>query len=333
MTSNRVLDLANFFYNQLYNNESMGLRNFFFGTSDDYKCEHLIKYDGRSIAIEGVSYGNIQVGKVGIERKLVQAASHALMLLDASQYSLCTSIKNINNKEERDSLTRLMIEDKVRSEKIIQTLAALSIDPQSKQLQDTLGTLIISYSERASKIEETQPKVSPTEKQLSINSLEIGAETIVERVKDLERSSPELKKQVIDESTDGMREKSTVQPTKSEEGLDELGNALIALRKEYTDVIMHKQSVSDLFQKLAPYLQQITSDSEIKDLIGKYYADALNNYLINLSNEIESYDNAMQLGGEQRKYAADEAERKIKLVTYHVLAKLDEIHSYLKRKS
>ena len=93
--------------------------------------------------------------------------------------------------------------------------------------------MIISYSERASQIEEKQPKVSPTEKQLSINSLEIGAEMIVERVKDLERSSPELKKQVIDESIDGMREKSTCNRlTKSEEGLDELGNALIALRKE-----------------------------------------------------------------------------------------------------
>ena len=138
MTNYRVLDLANFFYNRLYNNEAMGLRNFFFGTSDDYKCEHLIKYDGRSIAIEGVIYGNIQVGKVGIERKLVQAASHALMLLDASQYSLCTSIKNINNKEERDSLTKLMIEDKVRSEKIIQTLAGYLLTPRASNYKTLL---------------------------------------------------------------------------------------------------------------------------------------------------------------------------------------------------
>ena len=43
-----------------------------------------------------------------------------------------------------------------------------------------------------------------------------------------------------------------------------------------------------------------------------------------------AYDRALQFGGEAGKRDADEAERKIKLVTYQLLAKMDDIYSYLK---
>src|SRR5215203_2642616 len=79
---------------------------------DHMTCERLVKnYDGKSIQIAGLNFGGFELGKFGIEHKLLQTVSHALMLLDASQYDLCTSIKNMQDKETREKYIRLMTDD------------------------------------------------------------------------------------------------------------------------------------------------------------------------------------------------------------------------------
>src|ERR671910_1630726 len=108
------------------------------------KCEHLIKYDRTKVQISGLSLGDYKLGEFGIDPKLLQAASHALMLLDATQYDLCITIKGITDNKLRDFYYKKMVDDKIRSQNIIRVIASLSMDPKSKQLQDTLKDLIIS---------------------------------------------------------------------------------------------------------------------------------------------------------------------------------------------
>src|SRR5688500_12734501 len=122
------------------------------GRSDQYNdnvdinCERLVKnYDGKSIEISGLNFGGIQLGKFGMEPKLLQAVSHALMLLDSSQYDLCNSIKNIRDKDVREKYIKLMTDDKLAAQRIFQALAGLLINPESTQMQDAVKETLLSY--------------------------------------------------------------------------------------------------------------------------------------------------------------------------------------------
>ena len=78
--------------------------------NDDIICERLVKkIDVISIEIAGLNFGGFQLGKFGIEPKLLQTVGHALMLLDASQYDLCNSIKNIKDEETRQKYELIFV--------------------------------------------------------------------------------------------------------------------------------------------------------------------------------------------------------------------------------
>lgn len=175
---------------------------------NEIECERLIKYDGRKIEISGVELGNFKLGKFGIERTLLQAASHALMLLDASQYNLCKSIKGIGDEERRIKYYNLMMDDQIHSQKIYRAIAALSVSPESKQLQDALKNLLLSSlltsERRALEIEQTPDLVSevkPNTDIISENSLEIEQTPLSQKLANLQQSYPEVEKQIIASSS------------------------------------------------------------------------------------------------------------------------------------
>ena len=71
---------------------------------DKMECSHLIKYNGTNLEISGLSFQGVQLGKLAIEQKLLQAVSHALMIIDASQYHFCQAVKNAPDEESKKKL-------------------------------------------------------------------------------------------------------------------------------------------------------------------------------------------------------------------------------------
>ena len=91
-----------------------------------------------------MNISNTTLPKFGIEPKLLQTASHALMLLDAYQYDVCLSIRNINNLEKRQEYVEKITDAKIRAEGIIYALVAISINPNSHELQDAFKERLLS---------------------------------------------------------------------------------------------------------------------------------------------------------------------------------------------
>ena len=123
----------------------------FGGNNEGITCQRLVKYQNNSIEFSGVNISNITIGKFGIEPKLVQAASHALMLLDAYQYDVCLSVSNIEDRNERQKYVKKITDAKIRAEGIIHALAAMSISPNSPELLEIVrqGLFSSSYSQYA----------------------------------------------------------------------------------------------------------------------------------------------------------------------------------------
>lgn len=66
------------------------------------------------------------------------------MLLDASQYDLCNSIKNIKDKDSQEKYIKLMTDDKLAAQRIFRALAGLLINPESTQMQDAVKETLLS---------------------------------------------------------------------------------------------------------------------------------------------------------------------------------------------
>jgi hypothetical protein len=161
---------------------------------DEIRCEHLVRYDGIHVNVAGIKIENFSVGQVSVERNILQAAFHALMLLDASQYDLCLAIKGLMDRGLRESYQKKMIDDKIRSQKIIQAIASLSISPESELLQTALKNLLLPVLEIEEEMEKSklQQKPEPTDEKLSDNSLEIEDTTLKDKLQKLPLESPNM---------------------------------------------------------------------------------------------------------------------------------------------
>jgi hypothetical protein len=128
------------------------------------------------------------------------------MLLDAAQYDLCIAIKGIADSKLRDSYYKKMIDDKIRSQNIIRVIASLSMDPKSKQLQDTLKDLIISNQQIDIEIEEEMKKSNlsqqpePTDQKILGNSIEVGTSSFKDKMQQM--CAAPLKPDKVKEQTD-----------------------------------------------------------------------------------------------------------------------------------
>ena len=171
------------------------------GGRNDLKCEHLVKFDGTKIEITGLSLGNFKLGSLGIEPTLIQAAGQSLMMLDASQYSLCQKVKGAPDEETKKKYYTMMMDDLLRAQGIYRAIATLSLNPTSQVLQGTVKELLLSSltttGQRAVEIENSEVS-STVERNSSLpseNSLEIGNTSLDQKVSELKQSYPELKKQ------------------------------------------------------------------------------------------------------------------------------------------
>lgn len=160
------------------------------------ECKYLIKHYGRSGEASGISIPQVQLGRVAIEPKLLQAASQALELIDASQYHFCESLKNAPDDESRRKYYDLMMEDKMRAQDIIFGLAAFTINPQSKDVEKGLMKMLLQNHSRVLQIEENpEIKVNAEPEHEKIqDKIEITSTSFRDKISELEQAQPHYTK-------------------------------------------------------------------------------------------------------------------------------------------
>jgi hypothetical protein len=158
--------------------------------SNKMECSHLIKYNGTNLEISGLSFQGVSLGKLAIEQKLLQTVSHALMLIDGAQYHFCQAVKNAPDEESKKKYYDLMMQDKVRSQDIWMGLAALTISPDSKEVEESLIKMILQNHNRALQVEQGQ-EIHISKEQIEVdtpNTVEIGSTSLNQKIMDLEKS-------------------------------------------------------------------------------------------------------------------------------------------------
>jgi hypothetical protein len=143
---------------------------------DGLQCERMVKYDGMKIEISGIDVSGYKLGKVGVERTLLQTVSHSLMLLDFAQYDLCTKIRGLSDAKTREEYNVKMVDAAFGKQAIIVSLAGLLANPTSKELQDALKTTLISSKQRVIQIEREPDLILnlKSNQVLSEDAIEIG---------------------------------------------------------------------------------------------------------------------------------------------------------------
>lgn len=122
----------------------------------------------------------------------MQAASQALELIDASQYHFCEAVKNAPDDESKKKYYDLMMEDKMRAQDIIFGLAALTINPQSKDVEQGIIKMLLQNHNIALQIEEdAEIKVNPepTDENTQ-DKIEINSTSFRDKISELENSHP-----------------------------------------------------------------------------------------------------------------------------------------------
>lgn len=137
----------------------------FWGGKKEPKCEHLVKYNGRTLEVLGINYGDFQIGRVATESKLVQSAIESLMLLDAAQYHRCITISNISDERIRNQEYLEMSKDGAKFQRIVHAIISLSHNPNSEQLQGALKSLLLDTESRVEAIKESSQALLPQKKQ------------------------------------------------------------------------------------------------------------------------------------------------------------------------
>jgi hypothetical protein len=325
---------------------------------DEMTCERLVKnYDGKSIQIAGLNFGGFELGKLGIEPKLLQTVSHALMLLDASQYDLCTSIKNMRDKDTREKYIRLMTDDKLAAQRIYRALAGLLINPQSTQMQDTVKDTLLSSlkstesrvadlenSNLLSKVQQQQQQqqlppptssLPPDHTTTTQSPIEIGNTSFKERIDDLKQSYAEIsndnkqqQKSIESSSTVGVSKTVTTvaqdEKKSLKKELEDIDSAIVALNNEYTNSLIKGLNVVEFWDKLGGVLQQLTADIQYRKAIGSTNAEALDRIVIKIAAKVNEFKEADDLGNTIK---ASIAKKEIMLYFGQVFRRMDDIYS------
>jgi hypothetical protein len=313
------------------------------GTVYDTKnieCHRIVKsYDGKSIQIAGLNFGNIQLGKLGIEPKLIQAASQALLILDASQYDLCSSIQNLTSEEERQQYVKRMIEDKLQSQKIYRALAALSLNPQGDEMQQAVKTLVsnlldsqqrtqeLEGSQVLSKVQQREHSQANITKELPESSIEVGFQTFGEKIEEVNKSQSVLNNTVPNRTVPEKPFKSKASPLTDEQTkkeMDEIKQVIVALNDEYIDNKIEGQlDVESFWRKLGRVIQELTENRKYREIIGRVNTDILDRNVIKITNKLKVYREANAIEDEIR---AKVAHNETELYIGQIFRILDDIY-------
>lgn len=315
---------------------------------DDIRCQRIVKsYTGNSIEISGLSIGNIQLGKLGIEEKILQTASQALLLLDASQYDLCMSIKNLTDLNLKQQYIKKMIDDKFQAQKIYRALAALSLNPQGIPMQEALRDIVsslLAVEQRTKELEESNilsrvqqqqaqsiPSItSSPSTNLSANTqspVEMGNNQFKENIGEARRQSdPTTTKAVVGKVrvTRFLKDDHLDEQTSKE--IDDIRQIVLALNDEYMNCkIEGKLDVDEFWsKKLGRAVQELTRNRGYRNIIGGINADILDRNIIKITGKIKEFREANAI---EDKTKASVCRNEAELYIDSIFRILDDIYS------
>ena len=236
--------------NEIYN-MSFFQRN----RNNEINCQNLIKFDGKNIQLYGIDVGGLQLGQFKYGTEVLQTAGHALMLLDAHQYQLCTLINSIEDKKIKDNYLIKIIDEKIKAQGIIQVIASLSLNPQSKDLQETLKNLILSNRQKVIDLEKDIGN-STIKQQKLLNSNNINGESI-----DIGNSSFEEKMKEMDSIV--LSSDNVIIDSKSLQFYQSLLDNLKRSHETFLNQIIFRDQLMELLEN--------DKRKEIQDILNKNY--------------------------------------------------------------
>jgi hypothetical protein len=287
------------------------------------ECRRIVKsYDGHSIEISGLNVGKIQLGKFGIEPKVLQTASQALLILDASQYDLCMSIKNLTDQSIKQDYVKKMVDDKFQAQKIYRALAALSLNPQGTAMQESVRDLVSSLlgvEQRTKELEESNvlskvqqqqgpPVPSTTTSPSSSTStklespVEIGNKSFKEKIEEVKRESKATTKPTAEKVrvSGVLKDEQLDEQTRKE--MDDIRKIILALNDEYMDSKIEGQLDVDEFwtRRLGRAVQELTRNRRYRKVIGSVNADILDRNIIKISGKVKEIRDAHGIEAQTR---------------------------------
>lgn len=312
------------------------------------ECHRMVKrFDGNSIEISGINIGKFQLGKLGIEPKLIQAASQALLILDASQYDLCESIRGLGNQELKQGYQQKMIDDKLQAQRIYRALAALALNPQGEQLQEAIkmlfsdllsseqrtkeleGSDILSRPQQDISMQSTSPSsVTSSTTQNNANnkdsdsSIEIGKETFQNRIEEIKQSDLASKYLISRHAPTNLSRNDEVKKK-----MEEIKQTIVALNDKYTeDKINGQLDVKSFWPKLGRIIQELLSDPQYREVIGGVNVEILDATTIKITNKIKQANQAHAIeDSTEERIAYNKAE----LYITEIFRILDDIYASL----
>jgi hypothetical protein len=264
-----------------------------------------------------LNVGNIQLGKLGIEPKILQTASQALLILDASQYDLCSSIRNLTDPNVKQQYIKKMIDDKFQAQKIYRALAALSLNPQGTLMQEAVKDLIsnllaveprtreLEESGILSKVQQLQVQSStmasrPTNLSTNLQSqVELGNNKFKENMGEVIKDSDSTASKTISEKvphTPSLKDDHYDEQTRK--GIDEIRQIILTLNDEFVSTKIEGQLDVDEFwsRKLGRVVQELTRNRQYRSIIGSINADTLDRNIIKITSKIKEFREANAIG-------------------------------------
>jgi len=111
----------------------------------DDECKHLVKYQGTTIEIAGVSIPNIfSLGNVSIKPQVLEAVEKAIQYMDISHFQNCETLKQAPNEESKVKYFEQMAKQQQKLNDIAMSIAAYSTNTNSQVLEETLSNILKS---------------------------------------------------------------------------------------------------------------------------------------------------------------------------------------------
>lgn len=122
------------------------------------RCRQLVKYDGISLDLSGLGLTGgeslkFELGQLKVKRKLIQAASEIVGLLDAVQYSNCVKIEQTpKDSPERIKLIHQAMESERQLVQFTLLTKLIMAQPNSEHLQKALVDWVASLAVRTQEL-------------------------------------------------------------------------------------------------------------------------------------------------------------------------------------
>ncbi len=316
---------------------------------NDMECYRTVKsYDKKNIEIAGINLGDLNIGKIGINPQIIHNATQTLLLLDASQYDLCNTIKNIKDERKRDEYIIKMADDKLAAQKIYRALMSLMTlsenqdESTKKEIVKAIVSSTLSSEQRIKELESSNisEKIKNNEENhfnnnintLNQSNINLTNTTFNSQESYLNQkngiandqgnisSNIEKMKQDNPQIIYKLNERKTIKENLIDvnlmEKIEEVKMAMAVLNDEYiSKKIDGRLDIKEFWPKLAKLLKEITTNKAYKDIIGSINNERLFMNLIKISNKIKEYDHLLDMDNNpQSKILSNQIDYDIKKV-------------------